>query len=237
MLALNLVSIPALKVRGIYKNKSGNLELPERMRFLHPEAADSFYGFFDYAVVSDMFRSPESSLAAVRAGRGAMPPGFSGHNYGLSIDLDVKETMRRWGAATKATLDGAMEDRGWFCHRVDHKIDREAWHYNFLGVGRTIIIKPSPRVTLKTTSGYIEARIQKLYGDQLQISDEDAQRCLKKLGLYSGEIDGQLGPISKEAIRIFQRGWGLPETGKLDGKTPRTLAYVGADRRVDGKFA
>lgn len=229
MLTITLSSIPALKVRGIYKTKSGTLELPERMRYLHPSAADSFLGFCEYAVVSDMFRSPESSLAAVRAGRGAKLPGFSGHNYGLSIDLDIRETMKRWGCMTKTVLDEAMADRGWFCHRVDHKIDHEAWHYNHLGASMEI----SPKV--KSTAGYIENRILTLYGDELQLSDTDSQRCLKKLRLYSGDIDGQIGPISKESIRVFQRGWGLPESGKLDAKTQRTLAYVAADRWVDGK--
>jgi hypothetical protein len=228
MLKLKLKKMPS-HVQGIYgPNKD---RMPERALFLHPEAADSFFGFCEYAVVSDMFRSPESSLAAVRAGRGAKAPGFSGHNYGLAIDLDVKATMRmlvergNLPGASKLTLDRFMEDHGWFCHRRDHLLDHESWHYNFLGIGAVI----SPKV--RTTSGYIEARILELYGDQLKPDDVTCQGLLANLGIYNGKLDGEIGPISKAAINVFRRGWGLGE-GTLDTRTRRTLAYVACEKQI-----
>lgn len=221
MLTLALAAIPAEIVKGIYgPNKD---QMPARMRFLYPAVARGFYLITDRVVVSDMFRSPESSLAAVKAGRGAMPPGFSGHNYGLSIDVDVAASIKRSGVANKERLDAFMEAHGFYCHRRDHRIASEAWHYNYLGAGTVI----SPKV--QSTSGYIEAAIIKLYGDALKPDDTECQRLLKKLVIYSGEADGVIGPISKAAINVFRRGWGLGD-GTLDAKTRRTLAYVACVR-------
>jgi hypothetical protein len=222
MLRLRLRALDNEKVVGIYTKG----RLPERMRFLHPEAAASFVNFIPGVTVSDMFRSPEASLAAVRAKRGAMPPGWSGHNYGLSIDLDVKATMKIL-LLTKRDLDEWMESHGWYCHRRDHKLAFESWHYNFLGPGTVI----SPKV--HSTSGYIEAKIQRLYGSMLVENMTDkklVQIQLKKLHLYNGEIDGSFGPLSKESLKAFQRTWGLQPNGVMSTKTGRTLAYVSCER-------
>ena len=55
------------------------------------------------------------------------------------------------------------------------------------------------------------------------------QECLKALRLYSGELDGKIGPRTVEAIKCFQRTWKIEETGTVDQKTERTLAYVAAE--------
>lgn len=238
VLILDLARLPQNRVVGIYTIHGVKNRMPERALFLHPTAADCFLkppvtprqdALVDLVVVSDIFRSPESSLEAVRAGRGAAAPGYSGHNYGLSIDLDVAASMRRSKCKTKAELDTMMVAAGFYCHRRDHKITPlkgESHHYNFLGIGTVI----APRFT--TTSGYLEAAIQKMYGEDLVLDARDAQAALKRLKLYSGEVDGLFGRLSKEALRAFQRTWRLPDTGLLDKKTQRTLAYVACERRV-----
>lgn len=207
---LNLQRID--KVKGIYDGK-----LPERMRYLHPEAAHSFDTIADWVVVSDMFRSPESSLRAVREGRGAQPPGYSAHNYGLAIDIDVKAAVQR--TKTKRALDEYMREKGWHCHRVDGLVLSEGWHYNYLG---DVDYPPG----IKSTAPLVERAILFWYGDQFEFSDSEAQQKLTALRMYKGSIDGKLGPLSQEAVHVFQRAWGLRETGKLDVKTKRTLAYV-----------
>jgi hypothetical protein len=224
MLTLSLASLSAQAVRGIYGPARN--QLPARMRFLHPDAAASYVRLADFLVVSDMFRSPESSLQAVREKRGAQPPAFSAHNYGLAIDLDIQATLTNLETTIKAQLDANMEASGWFCHRRDHRSDHEAWHYNFLGVGAEI---PG---NLRSTASLIEARIVELGGKDLAPDDSESQEMLKKLHLYSGEIDGKIGPLSAEAIRVFQRAWGLVETGALEPRTRRTLAYVSCERLV-----
>lgn len=217
---LNLQRID--NVKGIYGGT-----LPERMRYLHPEAAHAFEAIADWVVVSDMFRSPESSLRAVREGRGAQPPGYSAHNYGLAIDIDVNAALKL--TKTKQALDEQMREKGWHCYRTDHKTGPrivngkkrrdESWHYNYLG---DVDYPPG----LKTTVELVERAILFWYGDQFEYDVAEAQRKLTSLRMYRGAIDGKLGPLSQEAIRVFQRAWGLRETGKLDAKTKRTLAYV-----------
>src|SRR3990172_9368429 len=96
---LDLLALGVDEVHGIYGVKKDHL--PDRMRFLHPAAAASFHqNLAETVTVSDMFRSAEASLQARRERRGAQRPGFSGHNFGFSIDIDVDRTMRTLG--TKA---------------------------------------------------------------------------------------------------------------------------------------
>lgn len=224
MLRLVLKSLSETSVRGIYGPAEDRL--PERMRLLHPDAAASFLGMADFVVVSDMFRSPESSLRAVREKRGAQPPSYSAHNYGLAIDLAIDATRKRWNLGTKQRLDEEMEARGWFCHRRDHALEHEAWHFNFLGVGAHI------PVDLQATSSLIEARIVELHGASFGADERACQEMLARLRLYAGAIDGDIGPLSRESIRAFQRTWGLKESGALDRRTRRTLVYVTCEREL-----
>ncbi len=219
-----------VEVHGIYTIAGIPGRMPPRALFLEPEAADSFTTqLLDRAVVSDVLRSAESSLNAVRRGRGAQAPGFSAHNYGKAIDLDVKATMKALGLKTKAELDAWMERRGWYCHRRDHRMDSESWHFNFLGVGYVV----SPRQ--RSTGADVEALIVQRYGADMAPSDAECQAMLASLRMYSGAIDGIVGDLTKEAVRVFQRAWAskrVAETGKLDAATRRTLAFVTASREV-----
>lgn len=238
MLTLVLAKMDAASVIGIYTIDGVKNRMPERALYLHPSAASHFLTISPWAVVSDMFRTPESSLDAIQRGRGALPPGFSLHNYGIAIDLDVDDSRKNLAkvvgrSVTKADLDDAMESVGYFCHRRDHLEGKskehpndESWHYNHLGIGTEI----EPR--FKTTAGYAEALIQSMYGAELKPGEFECQVLLKKLRLYSGKIDGDIGPISKSAIRVFKRGWGLGDNSKLDDRTRRTLAYVACERSI-----
>jgi hypothetical protein len=216
---LALTAVPACL--GIYDVRGvPHKSMPPRMRWLHPDAAQSFAEIAGWAVVSDMFRSPESSLAAVRAGRGAQPPGYSAHNYGLAIDVDIAASMKGAKLKSKKALDEAMKAQGWWCHRLDGVLGFEAWHYNFLGVGA--------KVAGSLTGDEVERRIVELYGAELAPDERECQRLLAKLRFYGGEVDGDVGPLTREAARAFERAWGLNVDGVLDAKTRRTLAYVAA---------
>jgi hypothetical protein len=221
-LRLSAITVPVV---GIYTVGSKKAQLPKRMLFLEPTAAESFSSHVaPLVVVSDMFRSPESSLSAVRSGRGAKPPGFSGHNFGLSFDIDVLPSIRRGGFADKRQLDIWLAGLGWFCHRRDHQITElrgESHHFNFLG----------PGVRLRTTSpAALEEKIIQLYGKELTLSPKELQAALAKMRFYGGAIDGKIGPLTKEATKAFQRAWGMRETGTADARVQRTLAYVSAER-------
>lgn len=223
MLTLKLTTVPPCL--GIYDVKGvDHPSLPARMRLLHPDAADAFLTISDVVTVSDMFRSPESSLQAVRSGRGALRPGFSAHGFGLAIDVGITQTMAAIHTKTKADLDAFMAEHGFYCHRQDHVMASEAWHYNFLGFDAI--------VQGRLSSDEIEARILALYGPALQPDDMECQRMLAKLRMYAGEIDGEIGPRSREAIRVFKRAWSLLPDDHIDTIFRRTLAYVSCEHEI-----
>ena len=58
----------------------------------------------------------------------------------------------------------------------------------------------------------------------------EAQVKLKNAGFYNGEIDGDIGPSSKKAIREYQIKNDLKVTGELDNQT---LIYMGLRRAVE----
>jgi N-acetylmuramoyl-L-alanine amidase len=51
----------------------------------------------------------------------------------------------------------------------------------------------------------------------------DVQEELADLGYYRGEIDGVIGPMTRNAIRNYQRDRGLPVTGQIDSRLIRSL--------------
>lgn len=223
MLKIKLTNVPPCL--GIYDVKGvDHPSMPARMRLLHPEAADAFHTISDSVTVSDMYRSPESSLQAVRSGRGALRPGYSAHGFGFAIDIDIHTTMKAIKAKTKVELDEFMEKHGFYCHRQDHRIDSEAWHYNFLGFGAM--------VSGRLSSDEVEELIMSLYGAELSPSDTECQRLLAKLRMYGGEIDGDIGPRSREAIRVFKRAWGLLPDDHIDTIFRRTLAFVACEHEI-----
>lgn len=224
MLTLQLTAID--NVLGIYGTTKK--EFPRRTSFLAPDAAISFVSLhrkFGGLKISDMFRSPESSLQAMGEKRGVQPPGYSAHNFGLAIDIDVDSMLMKL-RINKTQLDTLMEQDGWFCHRTDHKREFEEWHYNFLGSNPSEFLDRNK----SNTAHAIEARILKAYSSAFTPDNRELQRCLSVLKLYDGEIDGLVGPRTRESIKAFQRTWKLDDSGLVDPKTMRTLALVSATR-------
>lgn len=238
-LMLDLVEIPADRVKGIYTIGGVPGRMPPRALFLHPsvvgdlssQVAGSFAEVLHYATISDMFRSAESSLAAVKSGRGAQPPGFSAHNFGLAIDIDVRRTMKALGLKTKAELDTWMRARGLRCFRRDGKItDLRGESHHYHAVGDEVVFTSD-----RSTNPAIQRRIETMYGATWDTVDPKvAQAQLARLALYRGDIDGIIGPVSKSAVRVFRRGWGLGDSDRLDQRTFRTLIYVASGRRIIG---
>lgn len=227
---LRLVDVSDADVVGIYKVNGVANKMPARMRRLFPEARDSFLRIMRETpgvIISDMFRSAESSLQAVADGRGALAPSFSGHNYGLAIDIDVSSTMKRVGIKKKPDLDAFMQKFGWYCHRRDGKREFEEWHYDF-DFGLTKHLKPTHKYTQQAR----ELMIRELYADQWKLPDLRIQEQLKSLGLYGGALDGKLGPLSKQAIAAFQRTWKLKVTSTANERTCRLLWFVASSKAL-----
>lgn len=53
-----------------------------------------------------------------------------------------------------------------------------------------------------------------------------SQQVLQEYGLYSGAIDGLMGPQTRDGIRIFQEQMGLRVTGDLDERTVNALGQM-----------
>jgi hypothetical protein len=206
--------------------------VPKWMRRLAPEAAGSLLRIEAETgglVYTDLWRSAEVSLAARADKHGVQPPAYSAHNFGYAIDVALEETMRRrdW---SYVQLVGVLEGYGWHCHRRDISPEKpESWHFNHLGPGYKAYLETVSARKPTTWHLAAEARIQKVYGDALQLDTPGVQYNLQKLKMYVGEIDGVAGPITRQGVLAFQRAWGLPATGQADEKTQRTLAFIAAD--------
>jgi len=63
---------------------------------------------------------------------------------------------------------------------------------------------------------------------------EKAQKMLKELGLYSGQITGNIGSKTKAALKAFQKKYGLEESGVVDSQTLSKLqsVYAGSSESV-----
>lgn len=49
--------------------------------------------------------------------------------------------------------------------------------------------------------------------------NKEVQLALRNANLYTGEIDGKIGPLSKKAVRQFQQSKGLTVDGVVGAKT------------------
>jgi glucose-6-phosphate dehydrogenase assembly protein OpcA len=62
---------------------------------------------------------------------------------------------------------------------------------------------------------------------------EEFQQLLAILGFYSGPIDGMHGNQTKEAVKVAQKTYGLPITGRIDPTTLARLREEGARLSID----
>lgn len=223
MLQLSLVTLPDTTL-GIYKVAGVADRLAPRMRRLHPAAA----GAFDSALVySDIFRSADESLQAMRTKAGVQRPAYSAHNFGLAVDVAVDATLARMQYDYPALL-AHMQAAGWYCHRRDAKRGFEDWHFNYLGAaGLPSTVRAAQP---KTWALAAEAAIQARYGQQLRLSVSELQQALKTMRMYAGEVDGVAGPLTRNACAVFGRAWDLPAIEHRPDSVmlQRTLAYVTA---------
>ena len=57
----------------------------------------------------------------------------------------------------------------------------------------------------------------------LRLSAKQIETALKNSGFYKGQIDGKLGPQTKEAIKAFQKANGLKADGIVGKRTAEKL--------------
>ncbi len=225
MLTIRLKKLGA--VRGIY-GVNKNL-FPTRAAFMHPDAAAAFMKMETEAgpfVYSDILRGAEESLIACKNGRGSQPPGYSGHNFGLAFDIAVEQVLKekRW---KYDKLCGVLAMYGFYPYRQDLSLGPESWHFNFLGDKADAILKKTmARSQWQNTA---EESILEHYPNLTPMGAVDIQTCLKKLRLYTGDIDGSLGPISMAAVNLFNQTWNIGANA-VGERFQRTLAFIAAER-------
>lgn len=233
MMELQLEGLPQELIRSAYRK--GAPGFPGHMSFMHPKAADAFLAMQSASgwkiVLSDMWRASGVSLQRRKEGkRGVQPPAKSGHNFGFSIDIDVIRTMRAM-KMSKKQLDKYMASFGFVCHRKDHRVSHECWHYNALVVGG------EPDYWLQfskwrfSTARAVEMMIRAEYSRFWAPSTEQKQQYLWQLKLYLGKIDGDFGPKSKRATRAFQHHYMLKVDGDAGPKTCRVLSFRCAEKK------
>lgn len=206
--------------------------VPAWMRLMHPSAAEALvaletkYGPLSY---TDIWRSAEVSLHAQESKTGVQAPGFSGHNFGFSVDMDVDGCQKKAGIRYQRLLE-IMAEFQFFCHRRDGSLGSEEWHFNHF---------PDPKYLARmdsknhhTWSHGIEQRIVDIYGGQFILDVRSVQQSLAQLKLYSGPLDGEPSAILTQSIRAFQRAWKLSDDGVTGPMTQRTLAFVAANKIV-----
>lgn len=199
--------------------------IPRSYRLLQPEAADALLLLINkegMISITDLFRTAELSLLARSEKTGVQPPGYSLHNYGLAIDVDVDGTLKLRGWSY-AKLVEVMKTYGFYPHRTDGSPGFEQWHFNFLGPTGAELTKTYPAF-----GAAAEMELHKRFGSAWVLNEMGVQESLKSLSLYSGEIDGLIGPRSKQGIAAFCRAWMLPVSPWNDHKFQRTLAFVSA---------
>ena len=77
------------------------------------------------------------------------------------------------------------------------------------------VAEPSPTAAiLPPTAGP-----SKNVGAAVKPSTRDIQQALKNSGFYQGSIDGKMGPLTRDAIREFQRVHGLKDDGVVGKQT------------------
>lgn len=90
------------------------------------------------------------------------------------------------------------------------------------GTWQTSEILPEPVVEPAPTAAILPqptAGASRNVGAAVKPSTRDIQQALKNSGFYQGSVDGKMGPLTKDAIKEFQRVHGLKDDGVVGKQT------------------
>lgn len=82
--------------------------------------------------------------------------------------------------------------------------------------------RPSVALSFSTAPSYSYSRTNRVNDDDDDLA-VDVQRALSRRGYYRGEIDGDIGPATRAAIRRYQYDRRLEVTGRIDRTLLRSL--------------
>ncbi len=207
-------------------NIKGNVRRP----FLAQDAAVSLASLetdTDGLIYVDMWRDAVDSLLARRM-KGRSSVGYSPHNFGMAVDIDVQTILNQKKIKYEDLL-WLMKRRGWYCFRRDG-VDNQtgSGHFNFLGDNAEKYLSKSNQdpTSWQTVA---EFRLWERYGNDFQLDTKEVQIKLAKLGMYTGSFTGQCDLYTREAILAFQRAWDLSQTGSPDMTLCRAISFVTAE--------
>jgi hypothetical protein len=227
-MVLKLVDLTSLAILGPLGTSYKGV-MPKRMKFFHPSAAKSFKDLvtaYPGVAMSDGYRDAMASLVARQNKSGVQPPGWSGHNYGISFDCDVEQTLKNLKVTYSSLLE-LFKSYGWTCHRADGQLGSESWHFNCLSMGDN---PPKgaegPQLWMRQNYPMFCRKSDATWNDL-----EWVQTMLQKLKLYGGAVDGSNGPLTRAGINAFCKAYDLKNNGP-DERVIRTLAIVTAEKEI-----
>jgi hypothetical protein len=216
----------------VLQQLSDDLKGPARSRFLAPEACAAFRLLekdTDGLIYTDLWHDGTQSLLARRTRKTTNLPGYSPHNYGLALDLDLGQVLEQKKISYEDLLY-VMKRRGWYSHRRDGKVDEAgSAHFNFLGDGDVDSYIELATFDPLSWERPIEKRIYEKHITDFSLSPAQIQSLLKKLGFFHGEVNGDYDIYFREAVMAFQRAWDLPDSGTPTTAFQRVLAFVAAE--------
>ena len=144
--------------------------------------------------------------------------------------LKAPDSLDRGPVHLPNTLNSTAEDR-YAAHRSHSSHGSHRSHRSSSGSVRRAPSAPAPQPeyqprssnpapsVIPDSTSRIERTIPKPTPQELSIMVVRAQAALMRRGFYHGDIDGLLGPMTREALRAFQQVEGIPQTGRMDIET------------------
>ena len=182
----------------------------------------------------DMWRDAVSSLVRRRTNINIPLPGYDPHNYGISVTLDIKASLKP-KKLSYGDLIKNLERHDWFCKRRDapecNYTDPGGSQFNYLGKDHGRYLARA-NLDEKTWSMPSELYIWERYNDYFHLDTADVQQLLSNIGIYKGKISGERDNYTREAIMAFQRAWELIQSGAPDMTLCRVLSFVTAELKI-----
>jgi hypothetical protein len=182
-------------------------------------------------VYADLWQDGVAVFCAKRRNPDSPKPGYSSHQFGFGVDLDLRGTQEKTRLNYKELLK-VMEKSFWYCYRRDEEPNLPgSEHFDYFG-------EHAMNYLLKATYDPIkwpraaEERIHELHGEDFSLSIAQVQKKLGELGIYSLPISGELDEYTREAIMVFQRAWGLSEDGTASMPFCRVLSVLTVELEI-----